>query len=86
VAKIIEFYARDLFPRTIRKRGCRLGQVIEFPTSFKHSASMRLCEILQISTRRGALEPASPSARGQSQADIEASRSWNGFGLIEFLS
>lgn len=29
--KVIEFYVRDLFPRTVKKKGCTSGQVVELP-------------------------------------------------------
>ena len=56
MAKVIEFYVRDLFPRTTRRTGSTLGQVIEFSARVKQSPSMRLCEILSIEGWRSTQE------------------------------
>lgn len=36
VAKVVEFYVRDLFPRTVKRKDCTPGQVVEFPERLKH--------------------------------------------------
>jgi hypothetical protein len=49
MAKILEFYVRDLFPRTPRT-GSTLGRLIELPRCRKQSLFMCSGEILSIET------------------------------------
>jgi hypothetical protein len=60
VAKLIEFYVRDLFPRSTRRTGSRLGRVIEFSARFKPLPSMWLSEILSIEAWRSTQEKPNP--------------------------
>ena len=48
MAKVIEFYIRDLFPRTARRTGSAQGEVIEFSALLKQPPSICAREILSI--------------------------------------
>ena len=63
MAKVIEFYVRDLFPRTVKRAGSRPGQVVEFPRCFKHLPSICLGEILNTENWCRKQEAATPGTR-----------------------
>jgi len=48
MAKVIEFYVRDFFPRTVRRTGSPPGQVIEFPPRLKQFPVICMCGRLSI--------------------------------------
>jgi hypothetical protein len=65
MAKILEFYVRDLFPRTLRVDST-LGRVIELPRCCKQSLFMCSGEILSIETWRRTQEDLIPETDNDS--------------------
>lgn len=47
VAKVVEFYVPDLFPRTVKRKDCPSGQVVEFPRCVKHLVLDSLVQTLE---------------------------------------